>query len=432
MQLAQPLTSASAHAAGSTSFSVGAEAVVASAAAHAPAFKPIITPLPVINAYANPLGLYPLQATASSVTVSWYSTSSSAQGFEVFERDDWGNWQKVYQVPASAGTNNYSWIDTSTGQSGQCYRVAAYNSTSTSYTNEECTVRPDPSRFPQALPAGVAQIWWSGLSDTNDGTGPLVNWATNQNVRYADQTFGVNLTFANSSLWRVEAQGGPHLMKGQAVALKVWGGGWLKYGHETFGVDLQLSATPVYQWYVIGGGNKPSEELTADAGEDLTAGVTYALWNSSAQAYLASGYQTWGISLTWYKPGSGPAPTPTPAPAQHGVKTEQVLNCSVDQDPVEVFIADQTSGSGFVDLGGLDAQYYEGVSCPAVGSVPITFTPQSGHQYLLVATDSALSTCDGTNDPQEAGCIKMEARFVGDANGFTRTDIVDDGAVITP
>jgi hypothetical protein len=155
------------------------------------------------------------------------------------------------------------------------------------------------------------------------------------------------------------------------------------------------------------------------------------LWNSSAQAYLVHGHQTWGIDLSWYRVGGGSSPSPTPTPTQHGVKTERVLNCSVEQHAVEVFVADQTAGTGFVDLGRIDEQYGpEG--CPASGSVPITFNPLSGHHYLLVATDRLLSTCDGTDDPQQGGCQKMVAQFDGDANGFTRTDIVDDGAVITP
>jgi hypothetical protein len=59
------------------------------------------------------------------------------------------------------------------------------------------------------------------------------------------------------------------------------------------------------------------------------------------------------------------------------------------------------------------------------GSMPFTFSPLSGHQYLLVATDEPLSSCGGVDDPQESDCRKMAARFVGDANGVTRTDIVD-------
>jgi hypothetical protein len=304
--------------------------------------------------------------------------------------------------------------------------LSAYNDTDAGYTSEECTVRPDPSRFPQMVSSAASQ--WSGLSSKNDGTGNLVNTSIEQDLLYGDRTWGVNLTWGDSSLWRVEAQGGPQLMKGQAVALKVWGGGWLKYDTQSLGVDLQLSDTPVYEWYAIGLQNDPSER--AYAGSKLDDGGTFALWNSAAQAYLVQGDQTWGIGLDWYKVDGG-TPTPTPTPTQHGVKTERVLNCSADQHAVEVFIADQTAGGDFVDKGRVEQQYGPS-GCPDGGSVPLTFSPVSGHQYFLVATDKSLPGCDGTDDPQQGPCRKMEVHFVGDAQGFTRTDIVGDGTQITP
>lgn len=392
---------------------------------------PIVTPRPATITQGPPVtfpGLYPLEASASSVTVKWFDRSDNELGFKVFRRDTSGNWQLVYQVATrdmrGTGTD-YTWVDTSTDLSGQCYIIAAYNNETAGYTAEECTVRPDPSRFPQAV--GGAAPQWSGLSNTNDGTGDLINTNNEYALLHGNQTFGVDLNWGNSSLWRVEAQGGPHLMKGQALALRVWGGGWLKYGHQTFGVDLQLSDTPVYEWYAIGLQGDPSERTWA--GANLDDGGTFALWNSSAQAYLVRGYQFWGVDLNWYRVG-GSTPTPTPTPTPHGVKTERVLNCAVDQQPVEVWIADQTAGEGFVDLGRLDPQYGE-AGCPADGSVPITFSPISGHHYLLVATDSTLPAC-GSDDPQQDACRKMAVEFDGDANGFTRTDIVDSGTQITP
>jgi hypothetical protein len=406
------------------------------ASAHSPAFvRPIITPIPIggirLPSVDAP-GTYALQASASAVTVKWYDRSNNELGFKVFKRDLSGNWQMVYQVAtrdmAGSGYGNgfdYTWVDTGTDVSGQCYMIAAYNDAATGYTSEECTVRPDPSRFPQAVGSYAPQ--WSGLSNTNDGTGNLVNTMIEQNLLYGDRTWGVNLTWGDNSLWRVEAQGGPHLMKGQAVALKVWGGGWLKYGNQTFGVDLQLSSTPVYEWYPIGLRGDSSE--SAWAGSNLEDGGTFALWNSSAQAYLVQGHQTWGIGLEWYRVGGGSSPSPTPTPP-HGVKTERVLNCSVEQHAVEVWIADQTVGGGFVDQGRVDQQYGS-AGCPDSGSVPLTFSPLSGHHYLLVATDSSLSGCNGTNDPQYGACQKMTAQFDGDANGYTRTDIVDIGTQIT-
>jgi hypothetical protein len=412
----------------------GAQArrVVPNPAAPHPAasFRPITlpTPLPVLpSGSVNAPGTYDLQASASSVTVKWYDRSNNELGFKVFRRDLSGNWRVVDQVATldvrGSGTN-YTWVDTSTNLSGQCYMIAAYNSTSVGNTPEECTVRPDPSRFPLLVPGYAPE--WSGLSTTNDGAGPLLNLDNEQHLEHADRTWGVDLTWGNSSLWRIEAQGGPQLMKGEAVALKVWGGGWLKYGYETFGVDLQLSSTPVYEWYVIGQRNDPSD--SSWAGSSITDGGTFALWNSSAHAYLIAGYQTWGVSLNWSNKVGG-SPSPTPIPTQHGVKTEQVLNCATDQQPVEVWIADETAGSGFVDQGTVDAQYGPD-GCPAAGSVPLTFSPLSGHQYLLVATDSALPGCE-SDEPDESACDKMTVRFAGDANGYTRTDIVDIGTQIT-
>ena len=364
---------------------------------------PIRTPPPFIGVWPASVdapGTYPLQATASTVTVSWYDRSNDELGFQVSRRDLSGNWQVVYQVASNdtpGSGESYSWVDTSTNISGQCYEITAYDSTASGSTGEECTVRPDPSRFPQYVGSYAPQ--WSGLSDVNDGTGDLVNTMMDQDLLYGNRTWGVNLTWGDSSLWRVEAQGGPHLMKGQAVALRVWGGGWLKYGNQTFGVDLQLSSTPVYEWYAIGLQSDPSENSWA--GHDLTDGGTFALWNSSAQAYLVQGHQTWGIGLAWYRVGGGSTATPSPTPTQpQGVKTERVLNCSEDQQAVEVFIADQTAGSGFVDKGTVGEQYGS-AGCPAYGSVPLTFSPLSGHRYLLVATDSTLSSCDGTERPDK-------------------------------
>jgi hypothetical protein len=403
------------------------------------------TPLPVLP--SGPLtapGLSPLQATAASVTVSWSDRSSDELGFKVFRRDLTGNWQLVDQVPTrnvrgsgsvEVGGAAYTWVDTSTDLSGQCYTIAAYNATAIAYTDEECTVRPDPRRFPQVVPAMPHtdpdhQAYWHGLSDTNDGTGALVNGT--QQLHDAGRTWGVNLAWGNSSLWRVEAQGGPHLMKGQAVALKVWGGGWLTYGHQTFGVDLQLSPTPVYQWYALGMADYPAgyPDLNTYAGSSLTDGG-FVLWNSAAQAYLVPGYQTWGVGLMWYRASGGLAPPPTSVPTEQGVTTERVFNCATDQQPVEVWIADPMAGSGFVDQGTVAAQDGPG-GCPAAGSVPLTFSPLPRHQYILIARDSARPGCAGDAGPPEGACRTMAVRFTGGATGYTRTDIVGIGTQITP
>jgi hypothetical protein len=44
-----------------------------------------------------------------------------------------------------------------------------------------------------------------------------------------------------------------------ARRVKVWGGGWLKNGHENFGTDLELSSTPVHEWHARDWNSRPAE-----------------------------------------------------------------------------------------------------------------------------------------------------------------------------
>jgi hypothetical protein len=347
------------------------------------------------------------------VTVKWFDRSDNENGFEVFRRDANGAWQSVYRVPTrnvlggdSDGTQDYTWVDTSTSLSGQCYRIAAYNDTNVGYSDEECTVRPDPNRFPQAVSTPARQ--WGGLSSTNDGTGNLINFKKNSHLKLGSQTFGVDLNWGDTSLWRVEAQGGPRLMEGQAVALKVWGGGWLKHGHQNFGVDLQLSDTPVYEWYAIGGGG--DEDEFTFAGRDLTSAVTFALWNSSANAYLVNGHQTWGIDLNWYTPGGGGTPPPPPPPPT-GVKHINILNCvgspNFDPDPprtISIWARDATAGAAFTRQGDAPTGW-GGSSCTGQS---FTFTPSAaGHVYQVLAVDYNGSGCTAGDAPN-MGCNVLD------------------------
>jgi hypothetical protein len=361
-----------------------------------------------------------LTTFVSSVAVNWVDPATNESTFLVQKRDGSGNWQTIQQVPTRNTISQgdpYTWMDTDRSQSGQCYRVAATNNVSTSYSAERCTVRPDASRFPQNVPAGAVE--WSGLSSVNDGTGTLLNHANNQHLYFSSRLLGVDLDFQDSpSLWKVEAQGGPQLMKGQAVALRVWGGGWLKTGSPVFGIGLDLDLnTPSYEWYVVGGGSP---------GTPLNSG-TFALWNSVRSDYLVydGGAGTGVVKLLWYGQTGG-----TPPPTQ-GVKTYRLFNCSVQQHAVEVWVADQTAGGAFVDRGSVNQQYGPG-GCVAPGSVPFTFTPVSGHHYRVVATDRTLPACGGIDNPQVGACQKMVTEFNGDASGYTRTDTVDIGTQITP
>ena len=347
-------------------------------------------------------GVYPLKAMPLAVTIDWYDRSTDEQKFVLYRRTATGAWQDIYEVPTHsvAGVgDNYSYVDTSRSLSGQCYMIAAVNQNGGGDTGEECTVRPDASRFPQSVPSSVVQ--WAGLSNVNDGTGNLQTTTrlSYTSLTWANQTFGVDLDWSESpALWKIEAQGGPHLMDGQAVALRVWGGGWLEYGNETWGVDLVLSDTPSYEWYVLGG----------PAGASLNGGP-FALWNSAADDYLVYGDETFGVNLNWYK-------KTLPPPPPSGVKTFVAYNCIDEQRPLEMWVADLTAGTGYVDEGQLGSQWADS-GCPETGK-PFTFTPTAtGHEYLVRSVDYLAPGC--SNDPTIADCWRSSTTFVGDTNGQT-------------
>ena len=242
--------------------------------------------------------IYPLKATSNAVVVTWGDRASNEDHFVVFRRDPTGAWQQVAVVPTQdvAGSGEtYSWVDTSTNLSGQCYSVSAVNSNGSGNADMGCTVRPDPARFPQVVPTAAVQ--WYGLDTHNDGTGDLDNSNIDMGLTWSNQTFGVDLDWIEgNTLWKVEDQGSPTIMYGEAVALRVWGGGWLKYGNETFGVDLQLSSTPSYEWYLLPNGS-PAPGTPAEQ--------DFALWNSASHKYLVRQGETWGVSLGWSDEGQG-------------------------------------------------------------------------------------------------------------------------------
>jgi hypothetical protein len=353
----------------------------------------------------TPPGLYSIHASSSAVTIDWADASTNEDKFVVYRRDIHGNWQAIYQVPTRnvAGGGSYMYVDADHSVSGQCYKVAAVNSLDAGETGEQCTVRPDASRFPQNPPQDVKQ--WTGLSSVNDGTGNLqtTKRLSYTSLTWANQTFGVDLDWSESpALWKIEAQGGPHVMRGQAVALRVWGGGWLVYGSQTWGVDLQLSSTPSYQWYVLGG----------TPGTGITSGSAFALWNSAANDYLVLSGQTWGVDLDWYQKTLPHQQPPPPPP--HGVKTVVAYNCISEMRPVEMWVDDATSGT-WLDKGTLASQY-TGAGCgPGTGTTPWTFTPTSGHVYVVRAIDYSAPGC--SNDPL-GGCERLTTpAFVGDPGG---------------
>jgi hypothetical protein len=348
----------------------------------------------------------PLTATRLDVTIHWQDRSTNEQKFVVYKRDVRGAWRFYYEVATNhmAGVSDeYLITDIDHSVSGQCYMIESLGVTGTAASQEVCTVRPDPSRFPQAPPTATKQ--WHGLSSINDGTGNLASNARpsdNAELTYANQTWGLDLDWAEwPALWKVEAQGGPQLMHGQAVALRVWGGGWLKYADDVHGTNLTFSDTPSYEWYV----------LTANVGTPL-AGGPFALWNSAVRDYLVASDSIFGVSLEWYENTQhDPPPSPTP---QQGVKTVALYNCISEARPLEMWVSDLSAGGGWTDKGQLDSQWSG--SCPA-SATPWTFSPPvSGHVYQVRSVDFLAPGCD--NDPTDGGCWRSTTPpFVSDTNG---------------
>jgi hypothetical protein len=101
-----------------------------------------------------------------------------------------------------------------------------------------------------------------------------------------------------------------------------------------------------------------------------------------------------------------------------------VFNCGSDQQPVEVWLDDLTAGQ-YTDEGTLDTLWDGG--CSTDGAVPLTISPLPGHVYQVIAVDTAQLGCDGNTDPQDVECQEMiTSEFIGDANGYTRTDTVGE------
>ena len=370
-------------------------------------------------------GLCPLQASQSQVMVSWYNQADNASSFIVYSLDSHGNQQQVDEVPAHTGTQAselYSWTDTGTDQSGQCYIVAAVNSQGKGDSPMECTVRPNPS-LPDASVVRISPtLQWSGLTSTNDGTGQLINGdhGSADNLIWKKNTFslfpfhcgcGVDLAFTSkTSLWKVQAIGGPVIMYGEAVALRVWGGGWLEYAHQTWGVSLHLVSTPVYQWYLLG----QTPGTTID-----TSG--FALWNSAVNDFLIEHGQTYVPDIEWLKRTLPTGPPPT---TSGGVRQVVAYNCYSEDRPLEMWADDETAGTGWTDMGIVQTGWSDD-GCGETADDSWTFSPTSGHTYEVRAVDFDADGC--SNDPTLGQCVVSSTPgIVGNPNGGVETIPIDD------
>jgi len=368
----------------------------------------------------------PLIAVRDRVTVHWTDRSSNETSFRVEKRGKFGSWFTAYTTPSngvfgSGGT--YDWFDFETAISGQCYRVIAINPSGKAPTAEMCTVRPDPVAFPQAAVGKAMQ--WDGLTSLNGGTGTLHSSVDGRHLYSRSRWVGPDLDFKSGvSSWKVVAEGGPQLMKGQAVAL--WtpgedgGGGWMKSGGATFGAAMSFDQSrPSYEWRIVG--------AVETAGQPLNSG-TFALWSNVRRDYLvfAPGTGPGVADVSWLSEdldlAEPPAPDPVPQPAlaHDGVGSLRVFNCVAAQHAVNVWIKDSTAGGDFQYKGQVAPQFDAETGCVGKDSSPLTFNPVGAHSYQVVVTDPLSTGCAG-DDPSNNSCRVEDGTIVGSSDGAIET-----------
>jgi hypothetical protein len=384
--------------------SVLACCVAVGAFAHAQDNRDVLAPnrnTTVARPMAKPPVLNELVTNMDSVVVKWADGGDNTTSFSIYKRNPAGAWAVVATIQKAAGNDStgYQWADAAKNVSGQCYRVAARTGYGTETAGPaECTVRPD------GFPTGAVDTYkkWYGLSKMNQGVGKLrrVDISDDQHLVRESQRFGVNLGLGegdnNLKLQRTGNNPEP-LMFGEKVAMRVWGAGWVKYGTEAFGINLQLSDTPSYEWIVLGGEiGKPIDDQRI------------ALWNTKDKAFVVPGSRTWGVQMVW----RGGAPTVPSATTPQGAKSVRVSNCSVDRRSMGMWVLDYNGTSGWVDSGKIEQQYDSGGSCPA-GNPPWRTTLIPGHRYLIEAIDYTAPGC--INDPEETqgSCAKSSTWITG-------------------
>lgn len=123
----------------------------------------------------------------------------------------------------------------------------------------------------------------------------MKNLSDKETLKYGSRTWGINLVWdKNTSLNNitVEKQSGSGAVTyGEPVAVRVKGGGYLKYAKRPVGINLTWSTTPVYEWR-LGGGNP---------GESVSLNSPFALLNDVEHDAMIYGSRPAGINLVWLK-----------------------------------------------------------------------------------------------------------------------------------
>src|ERR1044072_1294213 len=123
-----------------------------------------------------------------------------------------------------------------------------------------------------------------------------------QYVVYGHRKYGINLVWTKSepnnfSLERASGGTGP-ITYGEVLALRESTGGYIYYKSTKYGINLDFSGTPVYEWEVRGGANgKPVVPRNLGDSSNFISDVLISLYNRTRNCYVGYGEREYGINL---------------------------------------------------------------------------------------------------------------------------------------
>ena len=280
-------------------------------------------------------------------------------------------------------------------------------------------MRPDASQFPH-VPSGIAPgaTQWSGLSGTNDGTGPLENgehgsadnliWSQNTfrrhplslRLRRRPRLYQQDVVVEGAS----DGRAGRHVRRSRRVACL----GWRVAGVR----PPDMGRLPSLGKHAC----LPVVHTRRDAGEHRRQLRVRALEQRRQTTSWSSTTRTYGVDLEWYKKT---LPPPSPPPADLGgreaARRVQLLY-RTDRPARDVGQRRHDAVAAGPTRARCRPGWVDGDGCGETSGDTWTFAPISGHSYEVRAVDFDADGC--SNDPTISSCDVADVAFVGDANGI--------------
>jgi hypothetical protein len=125
-------------------------------------------------------------------------------------------------------------------------------------------------------------------------------------VVYGRRDYGINLVWTknkpqldNFTFSRASGAAGP-IMYGDVLALEESTGRFIYYKERKYGINLEFSRQPVYEWEVRGGNiGKPVVERNWGDSASNISDVMFSLYNRTVKCYVGYDSRKYGINLVW-------------------------------------------------------------------------------------------------------------------------------------